>query len=333
MADYPIDIVITWVDGSDPVWLAEKQKYSPGIDTDARPERYRDWENLHYIFRGIEKFAPWINNIFFITWGYLPKWLNTNVSNLKIINHRDYIPPEYLPTFSANPIELNFHRIKELSEHFIYFNDDMFLINKTRPSDFFVKGKPCDSAILYTPILEETDWFMFFEFRSISILNKYFKLRKVVKNSIGKWFNLKYGKKLYLSLALLLLGGKKFTGLWNHHLPSSLCKSTIIELWKKEGEKLHQTCLNRFRNVMDFNQWLFKNWQVASGNFYPRSIKFGRALKAGRRSCDYIKRQEGKIVCIHDSIYNMTEHDFIEAKRNLINSFDRILPDKSKFEI
>jgi hypothetical protein len=53
------------------------------------------------------------------------------------VKHEDYIPKEYLPTFNANTIELNFHRIKELSEHFVYFNDDTFITNYMNESDFF----------------------------------------------------------------------------------------------------------------------------------------------------------------------------------------------------
>lgn len=41
-----------------------------------------------------------------------------------MIKHEDFIPSKYLPTFNINTIEMNFFRIPELSENFIYFNDD-----------------------------------------------------------------------------------------------------------------------------------------------------------------------------------------------------------------
>ena len=72
-----IDFVLTWVDGSDPDWLAQRREYQPGRGTDAGESRYRDWDNLQYWFRGVEKFAPWVNKIYFVTWGHVPKWLNT----------------------------------------------------------------------------------------------------------------------------------------------------------------------------------------------------------------------------------------------------------------
>lgn len=61
---FPIDFIITWVDGSDPVWKAEKAKFQKETFGDARETRYRDWETLRYWFRGIERFAPWLNRIY-----------------------------------------------------------------------------------------------------------------------------------------------------------------------------------------------------------------------------------------------------------------------------
>ena len=119
-----IDFVIIWVDGNDPKWLKEKNKYIK-LDGDKTKNRFRDWKNLQYIFRGIEQFMPWVNKIFFITWGHLPKWLNINSKKIEIVNHKDFIPKEYLPTFNSNVIEINLHRIKNLSNKFILFNDDI----------------------------------------------------------------------------------------------------------------------------------------------------------------------------------------------------------------
>ena len=116
-----IDFVIPWVDGNDPQWRAEKAKYDPsGMPQSDAPERYRDWDNLQYWFRGVEKFAPWVNRIHFITWGHLPPWLDTSNPKLNIVKHTDYIPEKYLPTFSSHAIELNMHRIEGLAEHFVF---------------------------------------------------------------------------------------------------------------------------------------------------------------------------------------------------------------------
>ena len=88
-----IDFVIPWVDGSDIEWQKERAKYdiSKKIDINNCSARFRDWDNLQYFFRGVEKYAPWVHKIYFITWGHLPKWLNTDNPKLVIVNHKDYI--------------------------------------------------------------------------------------------------------------------------------------------------------------------------------------------------------------------------------------------------
>ena len=83
-----------------------------------------------------------------MTCGHVPGWLNLEAPKLHFVKHADFIPVEYLPTFNCNPIEMNIHRIKGLSDHFIYFNDDTFLIDHVAEERFFRDGLPCDIAAL-----------------------------------------------------------------------------------------------------------------------------------------------------------------------------------------
>ena len=67
-----IDFVIAWVDGGDKEWQKEKQKYLAeflGDESiiDQGDYRYRDWELLPYWFRAVEKYAPWVRKIHFVT--------------------------------------------------------------------------------------------------------------------------------------------------------------------------------------------------------------------------------------------------------------------------
>ena len=331
----PIDIVIIWVDGNDPEWQKERAKYNPEGNTDSSVARYRDWDNLKYVFRGIEQFAPWVNKVFFVTWWHLPKWLNIDCPKLKIVKHEDYIPAEYLPTFSTHPIELNIHRINGLSEHFIYFNDDMFLIQKTKPEDFFKNGKPCDSAILSVHSYSEASYVSFAALRATGLINKYFDFRRTIKANLSKWINPKYGKMLLRSL--VLLGCPMFPGFWQHHLPPSCCKSTYTELWKKEYDLLNETSLRKFRHTLNVNQWFFRNWEIASGNFYPRSVKktgkyFGISnIEDIYGIKKYIENQKGKMICLNDEVKN--EDDFYEIKNTIALCLEKFMPDKSEFEI
>lgn len=138
-----IDFVITWVDGNDLEWKREKAArmghtdMDISVNADDRKERYRDWDNLRYWFRGMEKYAPWVRKVHFVTWGHIPQWLNTKHPKLNIVCHEDFIPQKFLPTFNSHTIEWNFHRIPGLTEQFVYFNDDMFLLKPVYMEDFF----------------------------------------------------------------------------------------------------------------------------------------------------------------------------------------------------
>lgn len=328
-----IDFVIIWVDGNDPEWQAEKNKYKPDSHTDSRVQRFRDWDNLMYWFRGVEKFAPWVNKIHFVTWGHLPKWLNTEHPKLNIVKHSDYIPEKYLPTFSANPIELNLHRIKGLSDNFVYFNDDTFIISPVREEVFFKNGLPCDSAVLNVHCYSVDLIFHFCAFRAIGIINKYFNMKDVLKADPFKWFNLKYGKELLRTFALLPC--PRFPGMWQPHLAHSFKKATFEKLWELEYAELDETCTHKFRHMLDYNQWLLREWQIASGEFIPRSAKTGKSLLLGdvddiEHVCGYISKQKWKMICINDG--NMTESEFEVNKEAIKNAFEKILPDKSEFE-
>lgn len=332
-----IDIVLTWVDGSDPEWLAEKEKYLKlernTFNKDSSVARYRDWGNLKYWFRGIEKYAHWVNKIFFVTWGHVPDWLNLNNPQLKIINHQDFIPKEFLPTFSINTIEDNFHRIEGLSEQFVYFNDDLFLIAPTKKTDFFKHGKPVDSAILTAHCYSKKDTLVMTPIVDIGVINEHFDFKSTIKNNFFKWFNLKYKKGLLQNI--VLYSCPRFPGIAQQHLAHSFLKSTFEEVWSKEKELLRETCQNRFRSTTDVNQWVFREWQLASGNFIPRKLNVGKSFVVDKNNINeivkYIKNSNGKMICINDE--EMSEETFIFLKKEIIKAFEYILPDKSSYEV
>lgn len=326
-----IDFVIMWVDSNDPKWQAEKAKYTPSSNTDSSIRRYRDWDNLQYWFRGVEKYAPWVNNIYFVTCGHIPKWLNTNHPKLKVVKHSDFMPKEYLPTFSANPIELNLHRIKGLSENFVFFNDDFFIINPVKPTTFFKKGLPCDSACMcaYVPGGSSDVVGGLFS-NDMKIINEHFSFRKTVMKNFFKWFNTKNGKYLYNNLVFSAYD--KFIGIHFLHLPASFQKSTYKELWKKEYQVLNQTSLNKFRCSDDVNQWLIKYWQICKGNFIPRNVNWGKYYEYNM-GYDVLEKtimgKKYKTTCINDTV---SDDEFEQAKNITNKIFEKKFPNKSEFE-
>lgn len=326
-----IDFVITWVDGSDPEWLKEKQKYLPETDTD--PNRFRDWGLLKYWFRGVEKFAPWVNKIHFITWGHIPEFLDVNHPKLNIVKHEDYLKTEYQPTFNSNAIELSMHKIKGLSEHFVYFNDDMYLIKNVSQNDFFKEGIPKDVAILNPIVPKRYDSIASIMLNNIGIINENFSFRKSFKKNWTKWINLNY--RQFLPLNFLFQPWSSTVGLYQQHLPSSFLKSTFNEVWHKEFNVLHETSKRKQRNnKYDINQWIFKQWLIMEGNFEPRNINFGKYIMI-RDKTDIQKfvksknKKTTKIVCLNDHV----DKNLDAVIENITIEFENILSKKSKFEL
>lgn len=296
---HKIDFVIPWVDGSDPDWLKEKNAFSPEPSCDDREIRYRDWGMLKFWFRAVEENAPWVNKIFFITWGHVPDWLNTDHEKIRIVRHKDYIPAEYLPTFSSHVIELNLHRIPDLSEHFVYFNDDVFLLDKVAPKDFFVGGLPCD-WLIENPITPLFGGFSPVLCEMGCVINKHFSKKDLRKLGWKKLFNPVYKTLVFRTLAMMQFSN--IMGFYNSHITQPHLKSTFEEVWEEEYDELNKTCLNRFRGLNDVNQYICRYWNLCKGNFHP-VYPLGRNIKMSKNMdfvTDVIRKRKYKVVTIND---------------------------------
>ena len=326
-----MDFVILWVDGNDEKWIEEKNKYLE-LKGDTKANRFRDCENMQYLFRGIEKFAPWVNKIFFITWGHIPKWLNTNNEKIVVVKHEEFIPKEYLPTFNSNVIELNLHRIEELSEKFVLFNDDFFILKKTEPIDFFVKGKPTDVYVEYTQLASfYNDTHFFMKANILAIINKHFNKKETVKKHFSKIINPNY-KNFNFKTMNSLRFKKKFCGFWNFHTPQPYLKDTFRTIWEKEYENLDFACHNKFRESTDLGHYLCRYWQMVSGNFVPKKdeSKYLIFLNDNTKNIEILKSGKYKYVCINDAYMDI---DFEKAKKEINDTLQEILPEKSQFEL
>ena len=325
-----IDFVVLWVDGNDPAWLAERAKYLPDEDKSVTAvNRFRDWDLMRYWFRGVDKFAPWVNKVYFVTWGHYPEWLNLEHPKLKIIKHTDYIPHENLPTFNSNVIEIYLHKIPELSEHFVLFNDDMFLTNYVGKDDFFKNNLPRETVCLGQGFAASLDdVFSYTVFNNVAVINKHFSKKRVIRKYWQKFFSIRYGVDLIRTFLLLPFG--HFSGFLDSHLPTSHLKSTFEEVWGCEGLALSRTGTHRFRNKEDLTHWLMKNWRFCSGQFTPRDIHWGKAFYVGGEDLtSAIKKQKYKSICANDCDENL---DFEKWQTKITEAFEEILPNKSSFE-
>lgn len=332
-----IDFVIPWVDGSDPKWQQKKANYLGTPEMDDRVQRYRDWGLMKFWFRGVENYAPWVRYIWFICDQEPPAWLNTDHPKIRIVRHEDYIPEQYLPVFSANPIELNIHRIRGLSEQFVYFNDDMFIIAPIKETDFFRNNYPKDCALLNpiptTDLKKDNGCQKIFtiHLNNAEYANRDYDFHKVIKQHWIKWFNIRYGKSMLRNL--LLCAWPRFVGFYEQHLPQPYLKSAFTEAWSVDQDILDETSKHAIRNDRDVNQWLIRHRQLIEGKFAPGKPYKNAVFdlkKQSEEAAETIKKQRVPMICLNDGEIEEAEFSSI---RDLLNyAFNQILPQTCAFE-
>jgi len=145
-----MDIVYTYVNTNNEIWRQSRTEtyelyYNEKINNiDSNKDiRYTDNNEFLYSLRSLDKFLKMpIRNVYVIVSNrhQIPKWLNTN--NIIVVTHSEIIPIEYLPTFNSQVIELFIHKIPNLSNEFLYFNDDMLLGKEITYDHLYMNGKP-----------------------------------------------------------------------------------------------------------------------------------------------------------------------------------------------
>lgn len=328
-----IDFVITWVDMDDPVWKKEFARYSGKIDNtknEVSEARFRDYGLLKYWFRGVDKFAPWVRKIHFVTCGQKPEWLDPNHPKLNLVNHEDFIPAAFTPVFNSNLIEIYMHKIPGLAEHFVYFNDDFFIINHLSENRFFTNGLPNDIAVFRTNF--GLSQFGKMLRNNIRLINKHFDKKEIINRDYDKWFDKSYGKRRRLNYLLKPYG--KFVTLRTPHNAQPYLKRTFVEVWEKCGQELTEMSTHRFRSDHDLTPELFKTWQICKSDFNPYNTygdtkMFPLVLKS-KKAIRAVREQSYKLVCLNDNVH-IRNYDKVLGE--LKAAFDSILPEKSGFEL
>lgn len=330
----PIDFVITWVDGADETWRDKRDAFSPSTKADdSQDARYRDWNLLKFWFRGVEQFAPWVNKIHLVTDQQTPKWINTKHPKLHIVDHTEIIDSKYLPTFNSNAIEINLWKIKNLSEHFVYFNDDTVITRTLKPTDFFKNGLPRDTAVMAPAIQSQEISIGTTILNNMGIINSEFNKNKQICKSFNKWFSPHYGTGNVKNL--LLLPWSKISSFEEFHLPNSFTKTNCKYIYSKYYSYIENTMNSRFRNYQtNNNQWVFRDYQLASGNFSPRNVKkFGKLFVLSddiEEAISAISKSSYKTICLND---DHVDSDFQDIKDQLNTAMATILPKKSMYEL
>ena len=305
----PIDIVVTYLDSSVKEW---QEQYSYWRSTEIAkglqradniqafgPERFRNWDDaFKYWFRGIEKNMPWLRYIHLVVMDekHIPDWLNTKHPKLKIHYHSEIIPKEYLPTFNAIQITNYVSNIENLSDNFLFSDDDWYAINKINKEQFYNDGnylvnnsKPKKSRYQLNDIWNYT------------------------LNNCLDWYD--------------KLCGKDQTYYSNPHL-FHLVNKDIAKQILKETEETYNSRFRSDKNILV--NWLAYIRAINVGKFKPvddfyKNAKFSNISEKTKFN-DF---KQYSIVCFNDS-----EHmkDFTITKNNLLTFFREVFPEKSDFE-
>lgn len=289
-----IDYIVPMVFHSDTLWRETFRKVGRVYDESNIFDfvRYRSWGTEELLIKCVRKFMPWVRNIYIILAqeSQVQNWMID--AGLNIVFHRDFIPKEFLPIFNSRGIEMFLKDIPNISDKFLYGNDDMFPLSPLSEEDFFVDGKPC--IHMTEKVFPENP--NNFQMACICGLN-------FVAKEFGKQFSDKWYK--------------------NGHSIAPILKSTCEHLWERGADEIRNS-ITPFRETKNFNQYIYSWWQFLSGEYVDKAPK--RQYVSTKNSLGdivtAIQNSEG-IVCVNDNEcvqdymkYGMYVRKAIEEKLN-----------------
>lgn len=307
-----IDLVYLWVDGNDPEWQIKRNALIGNVQEKSAVNcegRYADNDELKYSLRSIEMFAPWIRKIFIITDNQVPKWLNISNPKIRIVDHKEILPPQSLPCFNSRLIEHFLYRIPELAEHFLYANDDMFINNPVTPDAFFASDG--------LPIIR----FNRRPFRKLTLFFKEKILRKQLSNYVQTIRNTaelvekKYG---------IYYGGK------THHNIDAYLKSNSLHVGEVFKNEIEATLCNHVRNTNDVQRNIYSYVPLAEKRAHLHYVSQKTSFRLHIQNESHyskLERYNPLLFCMNDSEYAKDE-DRKRAATFLAKRF----PQKSQFE-
>jgi len=313
-----IDAVYTWVNGSDPNHI-EKRK-NAGINKDgSQDNRYRDYGSLKYSLRSIVKYAPWIKNIWIITDSQIPDFFDTSIdSKVKFIFHESFFHNiSHLPTFNSVSIESNFYNLpEEVSNCFLYFNDDVFLKESVEPNEFFYGD---GEQYLFETLLEVGPRL----YRQYDQLDDYIRALILNGRLMDEVFNTRgvYRRKA-------------------DHGVQVFDRKILLKMEELVGPELDLSSSHKQRDINDiqisfiYNQFAKK---FQNGFTPKRNFNFYGALASDLYSLKTTLmkalRSSAKVVCLNDGLDSTNVNQYELSLWTITNFFDTLFPHPAPWEI
>eukprot|EP01103_Thecamoeba_quadrilineata_P005195 TRINITY_DN15021_c0_g1_i1.p1 TRINITY_DN15021_c0_g1~~TRINITY_DN15021_c0_g1_i1.p1 ORF type:complete len:377 (+),score=55.75 TRINITY_DN15021_c0_g1_i1:107-1237(+) len=247
-----IDIVYSYVNGSTStrqelkkIYLdLEKKKINGEALTNVGESLARDNNELFFSLRSIAQHLPWFNGRIFIVADEIPCWLNVSHPKIRLVSTKSIMSSKHLPSFNSHAIEANLHKIKGLSEYYLYFNDD-YMLGDTIPQDYYFEDRNC-----MTFYHDERR-----TLRSTSDSRGWNIHRQAMKNT-NKLLDQRFGFKLRYFLP---------------HAPHLFKRSIMKQIHSEFTEAITNTSSNRFRSWNDIHtSYLFTNYVVEHPEYCSR---------------------------------------------------------------
>lgn len=317
---YPIDIVYTWVDQDEDFdrekmyWLNKSNIDYTKMKHSVDKRRFQDNEELKYSLRSLEKHFPYVNNIYIVVKdGQKPLYVNFDNPKIHLVNHSEIIPNEYLPTFNSMAIECYLHRIPNLSEYYLYFNDDIMLSNNVDPSYFinFQSGIPYslhsyDNKKSYRHKNYDYDNYFFEDGWHVNFL----MLNELCKNNEISRYTISHIPKMYKKSLDYEIESRLKKYYFNNSSINSYDKTGMSKFRKNDNLYL----------IAFLKQYLYVNW--FNGNFK----KTYECYMSSSNKLKYLNRDYNKVnfICIQSVLDN--HHDYYHKV------MEYFYPKKSQFE-
>lgn len=308
-----IDIVIPYYNDHDEEWkkvLIEYMQKENSTDTQViGDERYRDWDCFKYWFRCVEKNCKWVNKVFLLVASetQVPEWLDVSNPKLKVVLHKEFIPKELLPTFNTMTIEMYIPRIKDLSDNYIYCNDDYYFLNPTTAGMFFVDNYPVYRDNAEKLVKFGAYWLESVDGTFYDILNNCIDLQKEICGDKAHWYAVE-------------------------HLPVAHKKNFENEIIDKYYDRfIKANSTSGFRSKDKYCNHLYRCLYKDLKPYYKFNSYHNSYYVTIKKDINFEEHGHCDMICLNDT-EQLKKEDFENVKKRMIEFFEKRFPDKSSFE-
>jgi hypothetical protein len=310
---FPVDVVYTWVDGEEPQMRAKRSRYREHgteeiLDKEINASRYTSHDELKYSLRSLAMYADFVRHIYLVTDGQKPHWLDDRAPGITVVDHRDIFPADVLPVFNSHAIETRLHHIPGLSDHYLYFNDDVFVGRRVTAEHFFH-----GSGLMKVPVSP----------LKIGVGKPH--AEETATNSASK------------NVRRLLM--EKFGRMTTNnfmHTPLPQQRETLLALEELFAEDVRRTTASRFRSPQDIAmtapllyQYALMTGRGVPGTFNFRYVNISRP-DAEQRLADLRRTRRFDFFCLNDVDVPPEEREQVGARMG--EFLEHYFPFPSPFE-